>query len=201
MWWLAVPVALVAWDFCKPPMDKLYFQNPWRPLVGMRNTLVDIFCGAPDAFDLWPIGFHFGKIRREFLEREPHVEKHYFHDLDPWFPKNTAYYYYNVRDFPFLQSVIDTIPRVDKDTGVIAVIEGPMTIAPHRAESNLQLRYHMTLEGNGGCNLHTWDRKYAHKTGDEFIFDHGRYHSLEKTDSERRVTLILDVNRVWGLRG
>ena len=44
MWWIAsVPFALVAWDYCKPPMDKLYFQNPWRPLVGMRNTLVDIF--------------------------------------------------------------------------------------------------------------------------------------------------------------
>lgn len=199
MWWVvaAVPFGLVAWDFCKPPMDKLYFQNPWRPLVGMRNTLVDIFCGQKyyQTFDLWPIGFNFGKIRREFFERESIVQRHYFHDMDPWFPKNTGYYYYNVRDFPFLQSVVDTIPKVDKETGVIAVIEGPMTIAPHRAESNLQLRYHMTLEGAGDCTLALKDCEYKHKTGDEFIFDHARYHSLEKSGSERRVSLILDVQR------
>jgi hypothetical protein len=199
MWWFvaAVPVGLVAWDFCKPPMDKLYFQNPWRPFVGMRNTIVDIFFGQRDyhAFDLWPIGFNFGKIRREFFEREQGVRKHYFHDLDPWFPKNTGYYYYNVRDFPFLQSVVDTIPKVDKDTGVIAVIEGPMTIPPHRAESNLQLRYHMTLDGSGDCTLYLKDSEHTHITGDEFIFDHARYHSLEKTSSERRVSIILDVHR------
>ena len=196
MWWLVLPVALITWDFCKPPMDTLYFQNPWRPLVGMRNTLVDIFCSSEhDAFDLWPIGFNFGKIRREFFERQSAVQRHYFHDMDPWFPKNTGYYYYKVKDFPILQSIIDTIPRVDKETGVIAVIEGPMTIAPHRAESNLQLRYHITLEGSGDCTLHLWDKKHVHKTGDEFIFDHARYHSLEKTGSDVRVTLILDVNR------
>jgi hypothetical protein len=199
MWWfaVAVPFGLVAWDFCKPPIDKLYFQNPWRPLVGMRNTLVDIFCGERvyHPFDLWPIGYNFGKIRREFFERERGVQRHYFHDMDPWFPKSTRYYYYKVRDFPFLQSVIDTIPKVDKETGVIAVIEGPMTIAPHRAESNLQLRYHMTLEGSGDCTLFLRDQKHVHKTGDEFIFDHSRYHSLEKSGSERRITLILDVNR------
>jgi len=165
--------------------------------VGMRNTLVDIFRGQKyyQTFDLWPIGFNFGKIRREFFERESIVQRHYFHDMDPWFPKNTGYYYYNARDFPFLQSVIDTIPKVDKETGVIAVIEGPMTIAPHRAESNLQLRYHMTLEGSGDCTLVLRDCVHKHRTGDEFIFDHSRYHSLEKSDSERRVTLILDVHR------
>ena len=197
MWWFvaAVPLGLVAWDFCKPPIDKLYFHNPWRPFVGMRNTLVDVFCGHHDAFDMWPIGFNFGKIRREFFEKAPNLEKRYFHDMDPWFPKNMGYYYYNVRDFPFLQSVIDTIPKVDKDTGVIAVIEGPMSIPPHRAESNLQLRYHMTLEGSGDCVLYLRDRYHVHKTGDEIMFDHARQHSLEKLGSSRRVTLILDVHR------
>jgi len=196
MWWF-LPLGLIAWDFCKPPVDMLYFQNPWRPLVGMRNTLVDIFFGqrSYEPFDLWPIGFNFGKIRREFYERESHVQKRYFHDLDPWFPKNTGYYYYKVSDFPLLQSVVDTIPKVDKETGVIAVIEGPMTIAPHRAESNLQLRYHMTLEGSGDCTLSIRDSAHVHKTGDEFMFDHARYHTLEKSGSNRRVTLILDVSR------
>ena len=196
MWWV-IPVALVTWDFCKPPLDILYFQNPWRPLVGMRNTLVDLLCGHGEhpRFDLWPMTFYFETIRHEFVETEGNIEKHYFHDMDPWFPKNTGYYYYKVSDFPILQSIIDTIPCIDKETGVIAVIEGPMSIAPHRAESNLQLRYHMTLEGSGDCTLHTWHDAHVHKTSDEFIFDHARYHSLEKTSSGRRVTIILDVHR------
>ena len=198
MWpWLCVIVALIAWDFCKPPIDKLYFQNPWRPLVGMRNTLIDIVYGQKEyhPFDLWPVGFNFGKIRREFFEREHTVTRHYFHDMDSWFPRNENYYYYKVSDFPLLQSIIDTIPKVDKETGVIAVIEGPHVIPPHRAESNMQLRYHMTLEGDGDCTLYLWDTKHVHKTGEEFIFDHSRYHSVEKLGSSRRVTLILDVNR------
>ena len=198
LWFLVgVPVALMTWDFCKPPMDKLYFQNPWRPLVGMRNTLVDLFFGRADyyPFDLWEIGYNFGKIRRYFFETEYAATRHYFHDMDPWFSKNDNYYYYKVRDFPYIQSIINNIPSVDKDTGVIAVIDGPLVIPPHRAESNLQLRYHMTLEGDGDCTLHLWDKTHTHKTGEEFMFDHARYHSVEKLGSSRRVTLILDVNR------
>lgn len=198
MWWIAsVPFALVAWDYCKPPMDVLYFQNPWRPLVGMRNTLVDIFCGQREyhPFALWEIGFNFGKIRRCFFEHEGGVTKHYFHDKDAWFPKNDKYYYYNVCDFPLIQNIINKIPSVDKETGVIAVIEGPMHIPAHRAESNLQLRYHMTLEGDGDCTLYTWTHEHVHETGEEFMFDHAKYHSVEKLGSSRRVTLILDVNR------
>ena len=198
MWWLVgVPVALMTWDFCKPPMDKLYFQNPWRPLVGMRNTLVDLLFARREyyPFDLWEIGYNFGKIRRCFYENENNVKKHYFHDTDPWFDKNENYYYYKVSDFPLIQNIINNIPSVDKETGVIAVIEGPMNIPPHRAESNLQLRYHMTIEGDGDCTLYTWNKKYTHITGEEFMFDHALYHSVEKSGSSRRVTLILDVNR------
>jgi len=198
MWWLvALPVALVGWDFCKPPIDKLYFQNPWRPLVGMRNTLVDILYGKKNyyPFDLWEIGYNFGKIRRYFFANEYLATRYYFHDMDPWFSKNDKYYYYKVSDFPYIQSIINNIPSVDKDTGVIAVIEGPLVIPPHRAESNLQLRYHMTLQGDGDCTLHLWDNKHIHKTGEEFMFDHARYHSVKKSGSSRRVTLILDVNR------
>jgi len=198
LWFLlGVPAALVTWDFCKPPMDKLYFQNPWRPFVGMRNSMVDLFFGKADyyPFDLWSIGYNFGKIRRYFFETEYSAKRHYFHDMDPWFSKNDKYYYYKVRDFPYIQSIINEIPSVDKDTGIIAVIDGPLTIPPHRAESNLQLRYHMTLEGDGDCTLYLWDKKHVHKTGEEFMFDHARYHSVEKLGSSRRVTLILDVNR------
>lgn len=197
LWLASVPVALVAWDFCKAPMDKLYFQNPWRPLVGMRNTLVDLFYGKRDyyPFDLWEIGYNFGKIRKEFFQRAPTLKKEYFHDMDPWFSKNENYYYYKVRDFPFLQSIVDNIPSVDKETGVIAVIDGPLVIPPHRAESNLQLRYHMTLEGDGDCTLFTRRGRHVHKLGEEFMFDHALYHSVQKSGSGRRVTLILDVNR------
>ena len=42
---LWVAFACVMRDFMIDPIDRLYFQNPWRPLVGIRNTLIDLLLG------------------------------------------------------------------------------------------------------------------------------------------------------------
>jgi hypothetical protein len=200
MWSLIlIPMVLVLHDYLKAPIDRMYFSNPRRIMVGMQNTVVDILSvvSTPEIPGLWLIKAHYDKIRREFLEVSSVVERHLFHELDPWFDKNDGYYFYKVEDFPILKSLVDQIPSIHKETALFAVIDGPMTIAPHRAETNLLLRYHLTIEGGGDCTLYTGRGPHKHREGEDFLFDHAKYHELVKTGNGRRVVLILDVHRCF----
>ncbi len=192
-------MVLVLHDYLKAPIDRMYFSNPRRIMVGMQNTVVDILSvvSTPEIPGLWLIKAHYDKIRREFLEVSSVVERHLFHELDPWFDKNDGYYFYKVEDFPILKSLVDQIPSIHKETALFAVIDGPMTIAPHRAETNLLLRYHLTIEGGGDCTLYTGRDPHKHREGEDFLFDHAKYHELVKTGNGRRVVLILDVHRCF----
>jgi hypothetical protein len=194
---ILIPIVLVLHDYLKAPIDRMYFSNPRRIMVGMQNTVVDILSvvSTPEIPGLWLIKAHYDKIRREFLEVSSVVERHLFHELDPWFDKNDGYYFYKVEDFPILKSLVDQIPSIHKETALFAVIDGPMTIAPHRAETNLLLRYHLTIEGGGDCTLYTGRGPHKHREGEDFLFDHAKYHELVKTGNGRRVVLILDVKR------
>lgn len=197
---LLVPFVLVLYDYLKSPIDTLYFQNPRRPLVGMRNTLVDLLFHKQeyDVFDypnLWLLRANYPQILREYEKGLATAKKHYFHTLDPWFRKNEGYYYYKTEDFPEVQKLINQIPCVDKETAKFAVIEGPMTIPPHRAESNIMLRYHLTIQGGKHCVLYTASGGHLHEPGKEFLFDHSLGHSLVKRSIQRRVVLILDIHR------
>ena len=201
MWrFLWLPVVLVLHDYLKSPIDTLYFQNPLRPLVGMRNTLVDMLYhkmdyNVLDYPNLWFVKANYNKILYEFEKGVDDAKKRYFHKLDPWFRKNEKYYYYEVKDFPEVQKIIDQIPCIDKETAKFAVIEGPMTIPAHRAESNLLLRYHLTIKGGKSCILHTEYDAHNHTPGKDFLFDHSRFHRLVKRSLEKRVVLILDIHR------
>jgi hypothetical protein len=195
-------VGLILHDYLKAPIDVLYFNNPRRPLIGIRNALLDIFLyaseySARDYPGLWLIKAHYNKIRKEFLELSPKVKRHLFHDLDPWFDKNDDYYFYKAEDFPMLKNLIDQIPSIHKETAVFAVMDGPMTIPPHRAETNLMLRYHLTIKSGGDCTLYTERGPHQHRDGEDFLFDHARYHEVEKVGNKRRVVLILDVHRCF----
>ena len=138
---------------------------------------------------------HYDKIREEFQKVSNTAKKHLFHEADPWFDENDNYYFYKVEDFPKLKSLINQIPCIHEETAIFAVIEGPMVIPPHRAETNLLLRYHLTIEGGGDCALYTDRGGHAHSEGEDFLFDHAKYHELVKTGPDRRVVLILDVKR------
>ena len=197
---LAVPTLMVLWDYCKSPIDTLYFQNYRRPIHGIRNSIRDIIhvfsqCRVSDYPGLALIRFHFEKIRDEFQRLHPTLEKRFYHDLSPWFDKNYNYYYYRVQDFPLLYSLLKQIPCVDTTVAAYAVSEGPMSLSAHRAESNRLLRYHITIEGGGKCILYTEKGQHSHEEGQEFLFDHSRYHELVKTSTGKRVVLILDVHR------
>lgn len=198
--WFTVIAVLILIDFFKPPIDLLYFQNPWRPLVGIRNTIIDALMHRRtydhnDYAGLWKVKANFWVIRREFYDTFSKTNRYYFHDLDKWFEKNKTYYYYKVEDFPKVYELLKSIPCVDETTAVFSVIEGPMTLAPHRAESNTQLRYHLTIESGKDCILETEYGVHMHMTGEEFLFDHARYHALTKRGHTRRITLILDIRR------
>jgi len=165
-------------------------------LVGIRNSLVDLFFyklyySVDDFTGLWRVQKHFFDIKTEYDTLYKNKQKYYFHDIDSWFEYNQNYYYYKIHDFPKLYAFLKTIPCVDR--AMIAVMEGPMSIPAHRAESNLQLRYHLTLEGTS--NLTTEFDIHQHKSGEDVLFDHARYHSVDKTDEQTRVVLILDINR------
>ena len=199
MWPLLIitPAILVFCDYMKAPIDLLYFTNIWRPVVGMQNTLRDIL--KPHHFHpgLLLLKLHYKKIREEFRKVSPTLEKKYYHNLDPWFEKNMNYYYYKVEHFPILYGLIKQISCTCEfaERAAFAVVDGPMTIAPHRAESNELLRYHLTIQSDGDCTLYTESGSHVHVDGDDFIFDHARYHELVKTGPGRRVVLILDIHR------
>ena len=198
MWRFAfVPMFMVLYDFAKLPIDRLYFTNPRRPLLGIQNTFRDmIHCFKKFDVKNYPglllIKLHYRKIREEFEQISPTLQKTWYHDTNPWFEKNEGYFFYRVEDFPLLKSLVNQIPC---EGASFAVIEGPMVLAPHRAESNELLRYHLTIQGGGDCVLYTDRGTYIHKEGEDFLFDHGRYHELMKTGPDRRVSLILDVKR------
>lgn len=194
MWCLLI-LLLIAHDFFKYPIDTLYFRNPLRPLIGIRNTLIDIVYWGSAVPDLWMLKVYHKKIVDEYKKISKTLKKNYFHDLDPWFEKNQNYYFYKVKDFPVLKSLINQIPSIYKETALFAVMDGPITIPPHRAETNLLLRYHLTIEGGDDCTLYTETGKHIHKNGEDFIFDHAKYHEVVKTGWDTRVVLILDVYR------
>lgn len=203
MWSLLVlPISLIVYDYLKAPIDRLYFTNPRRPVVAMRNTLIDLMTwtsrySVNDHPGLWLIKTYFEKIRTEFIDVSKIANKQLFHELDVWFEKNDDYYFYRVEEFPFLKNLIDRIPCIHKETALFAVMDGPMSIPPHRAETNLLLRYHITIQGGGDCTLYTERGPHEHREGEDFLFDHARYHEVTKTGNGRRVVLILDVHRCF----
>lgn len=166
----------------------------------MRNTLIDLLYfkfdyNVMDYPNLWSVKANYNMILQEFEKGVGSAKKRYFHKLDPWFRKNEKYYYYKVEDFPEIQKIIDQIPCVDKETAMFAVMDAPMSIPAHRAESNLMLRYHLTIKSGRDCILYTEYDAHRHHPGEEFLFDHSRYHRVTKRGFQKRVVLILDVHR------
>lgn len=198
--WFGIPTLMVLYDYMKLPIDTLYFQNPKRPFIGIANTFRDLVhtgtqCKVANFPGLMLVRLHFEKIKAEFEAVHPTLEKRYYHDVSPWFDDNWDYYFYRVKDFPLLNSLLKQIPCVNTEVAAFAVSDKPMRLHPHRAESNRLLRYHITIKSGGKCVLHTEEGSHAHEEGEDFLFDHSRYHELVKEGLGTRVVLILDINR------
>ena len=201
--WLVVAMFLFLLflkDYFKPPRDLLYFQNPWRPIIGIRNSLIDLFYyrseyNVRDHAGLSKIKENFLMIRDEFKKVSPSVEKKFMHDLDPMFDKTQNYYALECDQFPRTYELIKSIPCVDLEMTHFLVIEGPLYLVPHRAEFNHLLRYQMTIEGTKHSYIETEYGRFHHDEGQEFLFDHSRIHSLSKHDMSKRVVLCLNIKR------
>ena len=182
-------LSLFLLDYFKRPIDNLYFQNPIRPFLGIRNSFIEIFFKKNKY--IFPELYIFKKniihIKKDFEKNFLKSEKIY----DDWFPDNKNYYTYKIDNFPYIHKMIKSVPRVKN--AFIAVMDCAMTIPPHRAESNLYLRYHLTLEGTS--TLETLDGTYEHSEGEHFIFDPGDWHAVAKKTNERRVVLMMDISR------
>ena len=117
MWIFMIPILLILNDYLKSPIDRLYFQTPLRPLIGIRNSIVDLFFykshySVDDFTGLWRVQKHFFDIKNEYDTLCKNKQKYYFHDLDPWFEYNQKYYYYKIHDFPKLYAFLKTVPCV-----------------------------------------------------------------------------------------
>jgi hypothetical protein len=198
MWYLLlVPCVMVYYDYMKAPIDRLYFSRVGRPLLGIRNTFRNIVHSTTKGIypGLFLIKLHYKQILEEFERISPMIQKKYYHDIDPWFEKNENYFFYKIEHFPFLFNLVKRIQCIDTSVAAFAVIDGPMVIPPHRAESNELLRYQLTIRGEGDCSLYTENGQHVHREGEDILFDHARYHELVKTGDGRRVVLILDIHR------
>ena len=198
---LMILLLLFLRDYFKDPIDNLYFQNPWRIFVGMRNTLYDIVSYKKeynvDEYDgLYKIRENFSMIKKEFDKLSHDCPKTFMHELDEFLPKNPGYYALYCKNFPETFKLLESIPCVDMEITHFLVIEGPLYLCPHRAESNHLLRYQMTLYGteHSFIEVETGQRLY-HLPGQEFLFDHSRKHALSKHDKEKRVVLCLNIKR------
>ena len=105
---LLFPIVLVALDYFKNPIDRLYFRKPLRPLVGMRNTIIDILFHKPfyhpsDFSDLWILRLYHREMKAAVYDGMKSAKKYYFHDEDSWFEKNDDYYFYKIEDFPVIK--------------------------------------------------------------------------------------------------
>ena len=157
-------------------------------ISGIRNTLIDLIAYAPtyshwEFGGLWLIKAHYKQIRKEFEEVSKTLEKTMYHDVDPWFEKNDNYYRYSFEHFPKLKSLVKQIPCIDEETASFAVMDAPL-LYPHiepRPISYLDTNF--TIMGDGDCTLYTEKGPHVHTEGQEFVFDHSRYHEVIKTDT------------------
>ena len=196
MWQLLfVPFLLVLHDYMKAPIDNLYFTNPKRPLVGIRNALIDFINWTHEYSvnnhpGLWLVKAHYENIREEFQEVSWWLRNTSSTKLT-WFDKNDNTTL--LKTFQ-IKSLINQIPSSTKRLP-IRRCRWSDGIPPHG--NKLVTRIHLTIEGGGDCTLYTEKGRHRHCEGEDFLFDHARYHEVTKTDLGRRVVLILDVHRCF----
>ena len=200
---ILILLKLLSHDYHKPPIDKLYFKNPKRIYVGIRNSIIDIFFykakyEITEYKNLSILSERYKEIQEEFINKHEQKTKKYFHDLDEWFEKDYNYYYYDCKEFKLTKDLITEIPSIEINSAVFSVMKGPYYLPNHKAESNYYLRYQLTIL-NKSKNNDSWlivgKEYHNHKEGECILFDHSRSHSVEKNSDEIRVVLIADVNR------
>ena len=199
---LNIIIFLILKDYRKDPIDVLYFRNPIRVLVGIQNSLIDIFFhkdyyNIKDYKNLVILNDNWENIQNDYKDNYEKLKKRYFHDLDEWFEKNDNYYYYKCKDFEYTRNLLKSVPSINLESAIFAVMNGKYNMPKHKAETNYFLRYQLTIinTSNEASWLDMEGKKYYHNEGDEILFDHSRAHSVCKNNDGLRVVLIADLNR------
>ena len=99
-------VLLIMHDYNKLPIDKLYFKNPKRVLMGIQNSIIDIFAykryyNVADYQNLIMLQENVDIIKKEYNDLSGDLNKTYFHAIDIWFDENPKYFFYKCRDFNY----------------------------------------------------------------------------------------------------
>lgn len=195
---------LIIHDYNKLPIDKLYFKNPKRVLMGIQNSLIDILdykkhYQTLDYQSLNILQDNVDIIKNEYIALSDKLDRIYFHDIDIWFSYNPNYFFYKCSDFPQTNKLLSQIPSVLHDSAIFAVMIGPHIIPPHKADLNYYLRYQLTILNEDQGDRRSWlemeNDKYYHDEGDSIVFDHSRNHSVYKDTMGTRVVLIADIKR------
>jgi hypothetical protein len=191
---------LINHDYSKQPIDNLYFYNFWRPLIGIKNSLYDLFLfkkkyNVKDFGDLFLLKKCEKLILQEFNSLENKVSGKGLNFYDPFESEKENYKLFNTKDFPFTHSLIKMIGNIDYDSSFFYVADGPVELKPHKGDENSLLRYNLVLKGSKNAILTTEFGEYPNNTGNEILFDHSRFHTFKKTDEGKRISLIVNVYR------
>lgn len=186
---------VILWDFFKDPIDLYYFRNPMRIFIAFENFFMDLLYYQPtyDTYKFKILRNNLKKIQEEFKKVSETLPKKFSHEDDPWFDDNPHYYFYDTHDFPYTQSLIDTIEGVT-DTR-FAVMDNDYELVPHRSEGN-HLQYNLTIEEDPSSFLEIHNgQKFYYTHGMEVLYNHGRKHSVKKIGPTKRTVLILSLDK------
>lgn len=104
-------------------------------------------------------------------------------------------FYYEVKNFPRIQELIDKIPGIKKNSGRIYVMDFPMFIRPKKERMSRWVRYELVLRGGRGCVFETWKHRKMLPDGSDVIYDPSFSHRYLKRSIFTRLSLVVDVDR------
>jgi len=100
-----------------------------------------------------------------------------------------------MQHFPYLKSLLDTIPC---SLAFFSVLKPGAVLVPHKGVYKGVLRYHLALQvpkNYKNCFLEI-DNKILHwKTGKDIMFDDTFLHSVQNNTDQERIVLFLDIRR------
>jgi hypothetical protein len=146
-----------------------------------------IFLSKPKKYDLSRFDIlrdNVERIKEIYYDEHHNVKRH--HD--------GKRIYYNVKNFPEIQKLIDHIPGVDAKTAKIYVMDFPMTCAPKLKKERGWMRYELVLRGGRGCVFATRNKRKIVEDGQDTIYDPRVTHKYFKRSILTRLSLVIDVS-------
>lgn len=146
-----------------------------------------IFLSKPKRYDLSRFDIlrdNVERIKDVYYDEHHSVKRH--HD--------GKRFYYNVKNFPEIQEMIETIPGVDTKSAKIYVMDFPMSFAPRLKRERGWMRYELVLRGGRGCIFATKNKRKIIEDGRDILYDPRVVHKYFKRSILTRLSLVIDVS-------